>query len=147
MWASILDIHMASTAENQGFSTAGSHDLNPLRFLSTRVFFQVFECPNVMDFDPVCHASCPTLFTDLGQKPFFQFRSTSPSCLGRVLYGRVDIPYEWNASPCGYQRFLSLTRDGDLESLVHLPLNIQIGLVLSVDFGHRYLVFACQRLR
>ena len=48
MWASILDIHMASTAEDQGFSTAGSHDLNPLGFLSTCVLFQVFECPNVV---------------------------------------------------------------------------------------------------
>ncbi len=137
---------MASTAEDQGLSTAGRHDLNPLRFLSTCVFFQVFECPNVMDFDPVCHASGPALFTDLGQESFFQFRSTSPSCLRQVLYGRVDIPDEWNASPCGYQRFLSLTRDDDLQSLVRLSLNIQIGLVLSIDFGHRYLVFACQGL-
>jgi hypothetical protein len=64
---------MASTAENQRFSMAGCHDLNPLWFLSTRVLFQVFECPNVMDFDLVCHAGCPALFTDLSQKSFFQF--------------------------------------------------------------------------
>ncbi len=64
---------MASTAENQCFSTAGRHDLDPLRFLSTRVLFQIFERPNVMDFDLVCHAGCPTLLTHLSQKSFFQF--------------------------------------------------------------------------
>src|SRR5271167_411270 len=111
MWASILDIHMAGTAEDQSFSTAGRHDLNPMWFFSTGVLFQVFKRSDVVDFDAVCHARCPTLLTDLGQKPFFQFRPTSPPCLGRVLYGRVDIPYEWNASPCGYQRFLSFTWD------------------------------------
>ena len=137
---------MAGTAEDQGFSMAGRHDLNPSRFFSACVLFQIFECADVMDFDLVCHAGCPTVFTDLGQKPFFQFRPTSPSCLGRVLYGRVDLPYEWDASPCSYQRFLSLTRDGDLQSFVAFPLDIQVGLVLLVDLGHRYLVFPCQRL-
>ena len=42
---------MAGMAEDQRFSSAGGHDLYPLRLLSTRVLFQVFECPDVMDFD------------------------------------------------------------------------------------------------
>ncbi len=64
---------MAGMAEDQRFSPMGGHDLNPLWFLSTRVFFQVFECPDVMDLDFVRHASCPALFTYLGQEPLFEF--------------------------------------------------------------------------
>jgi hypothetical protein len=42
---------MAGMAEYQRLPLAGSHDLNPLRLLSTGVFFQVFECPDMMHLD------------------------------------------------------------------------------------------------
>jgi hypothetical protein len=67
----MLNVHMASVAENQRFSSAGGHDLDPLWLFSACVLFQVFECPDVMHFDFIGHAGCPTLLTHLGQKPLF----------------------------------------------------------------------------
>ena len=60
-------------AENQCFPAAASHDLDPLRLLSTCVLFQVFECPDMVNLDFIGHAGCPALFTLLGQEPFFEF--------------------------------------------------------------------------
>ena len=62
-----MSVHVAGVTKNQGFSLAGSHDLDPLRLLSACVFFQVFESPDVMDLDLVRHAGCFALFAHLGQ--------------------------------------------------------------------------------
>ena len=64
---------MAGMAEDQGFPSAGSHDLNPLWLLSTGVLFQVFERPDVMDLYLSGHAGDSALFTHLGEEPLFQF--------------------------------------------------------------------------
>lgn len=62
---------MAGMAEDERFPPAGGHDLNPLRFLSTIVLFQVFECSDVVNLDLRGHASGPALFTHLGQELLF----------------------------------------------------------------------------
>jgi hypothetical protein len=62
---------MASTAENQRFSMAGRHDLNPLWFLSTRVLFQVFECPNVVGSGAV---------VPCGDRPLPALRTVRAAC-------------------------------------------------------------------
>ena len=43
-----MNVHVAGVAKNQGFPLPGSHDLYPLRFLSTCVFLQVFERPDMV---------------------------------------------------------------------------------------------------
>ena len=69
----MLNIHMAGMAENQGFAATRSHNLNPERFLSTVVVFQVFERPDVMYLYLSGHAGYSALFTHLGEEPLFQF--------------------------------------------------------------------------
>ena len=69
---------MAGMAEDQGFPSAGSHDLNPLWLLSPGVLFQVFERPDVVNLDFLGHASYPALFAHLSQQSLFEFRSFSP---------------------------------------------------------------------
>ena len=64
---------MAGMAEDQRFPSAGGHDLYPSRLLPTCVLFQVFECSDVVNFDSIGHASCPTLFAHLGKEPLFKF--------------------------------------------------------------------------
>jgi hypothetical protein len=52
---------MAGVAEDQGFSAACGHDLDPLRLLSACVLFEIFECSHVMHFDPISYAGCSAL--------------------------------------------------------------------------------------
>lgn len=65
--------------------------------------------------------------------------------MSRVLSGRIDLPDAWNASPCGYEWFLSFTRNDDVSSFVSLSLNIEVGLVFLVPPVHGYVVCARQR--
>src|SRR6266567_1171541 len=146
MWASMLDVHVAGVTEDECFSSARSHNLNPLWLLSTGILFQVFERPDVMHLYLSRHAGCPALFTSLGQDPSFQFRPFPGVLLHFVLNGCGDIPGEGDASPSGYQWFLSLSRDRDLESLVFFPIDIQFRSIFFVYFANGHLVFKRQRL-
>ena len=132
---------MAGVAKNQCFPLPGSHDLDPLRLLSTCVFLQVFERPDMMNLDCVGCASGSALFTYLGAQSLFEFGSLPLVLLYLIFYGRVDIPDKWNASPGCYQWFLSFTWHNDLKSFVGFPINIQLCLVFPLDFANGYLVF------
>src|SRR6266568_627211 len=146
MWASVLNVHMTSMAEDERFPPACGHDLNPERLLSTCILVQVFQCPYVMDLYLIRHAGRPALFTSLGQQSSFQFRPFPGVLLHFVLNGCGDIPGEGDASPGGYQWFLSLSRDRDLESLVFFPIDIQFRSIFFVYFANGHLVFNRQRL-
>ena len=99
----MLDVHVAGVAEDERFSPARSHNLNPLWLFSASVLFQVFERSDVMHLYLSRHAGCPALFTSLGQDPSFQFRPFPGVLLYFVLDGSGDIPGEGDASPGGYQ--------------------------------------------
>ena len=66
-----MKIVMAGSAENQGLATTCSHDLDPEWLFPSIIGVQVFECPNMMDFDLCGESGCPTDFADLRQEPPF----------------------------------------------------------------------------
>ena len=66
-----MQIVMAGSAENQRLAATSSHDLDPEWLFPTIILFQVFECPNMMDFDLCCESGGLTDFTDLRQEPPF----------------------------------------------------------------------------
>jgi len=68
-----MKIVMTGPAENQRFAATGSHDLDPEGFLPAIIWFQVFECPNMMDFDLCGQVSGLTDFTNLRQESLFHF--------------------------------------------------------------------------
>ena len=68
-----MKIVMAGSAENQRFAATGSHDPDPKWLLSALISVQVFECPNMMDFDRCCQGGSLTDFTNLRQESLFQF--------------------------------------------------------------------------
>ena len=131
-----MQIVMAGSAENQRLAATGSHDLDPEGLFPTIIGVQVFESPDMMDFDLCCEAGGLTDFTDLRQEPLFQFRSTDPFPLWSVLDGCPNVPGECDPSPCCYQWLLSLTRDDDLKYLEALPCYCYLGLVLLVHLSY-----------
>ncbi len=66
-----MKIVMAGSAENQRLAATCSHDLDPEWLFPTIIGVQVFECPNMMDFDLCGESGGPTDFTDLCQEPPF----------------------------------------------------------------------------
>jgi len=98
-----MEVSVTGATQDQRFSAASGHMLNPEGFLSTGILFQVFERPDVMHLYLSRHAGCPALFTSLGQDPSFQFRPFPGVLLYFVLDGSGDIPGEGDASPGGYQ--------------------------------------------
>lgn len=68
-----MQIHMTGAAQDQCFAAASSYDLDPARLFSTLVSVQILEGTKVMDLHGICHVGCPTVFTDLGEEPLFQF--------------------------------------------------------------------------
>ena len=66
-----MQIVMAGSAENQRLAATGSHDLDPEGLFPTIRGVQVFESPDMMDFDLCCEAGGLTDFTDLRQEPLF----------------------------------------------------------------------------
>ena len=130
-----MQIVMAGSAENQRLAVTSSHDLDPEGLFPTIIGVQVFESPDMMDFDLCCESGGLTDFTDLRQEPLFQFRSTDPFPLWSVLDGCPNVPGECDPSPCCYQWLLSLTRDDDLKYLEALPRYCYLGLVLLVNLS------------
>src|SRR2546428_4187745 len=120
---------MTGTAEDQRFSSTGSHNLNPLRFFSTVVGVEIFECTDMMHLDLICTPCRLTDFTYLGQEPFFESRSTVPFRLGPVFGVCLNVPCEGYPSPGRYQWFLSLTWDDHLQHLLHFPCHSHCCLV------------------
>ena len=68
-----MQIDMARVTKHHRFAMTSCHDLDPTGFLSAFVLVEVFESTYMMNFDVVRHACGPTVFTDLGQEPLFQF--------------------------------------------------------------------------
>ena len=68
-----MKIVMAGSAENQRFAATGSHDLDPEGLFPTIIGVQVFESPDMMDFDRCCQGGSLTDFTNLRQESLFQF--------------------------------------------------------------------------
>jgi len=64
-----MQIVMAGSAEHQRLAATSSHDLDPERLFPTIIGVQVFECPDMMDFDLCGESGGPTDFTDLRQEP------------------------------------------------------------------------------
>src|SRR6266849_109470 len=141
-----MKIVMAGLAEHQRLAATGSHDLDPEWLLPTIVSFQVFECPNMMDFDLRCQMSCLTDFTDLCQESLFQFRSTAPFPLGSVCDGCLNVPGKCDPSPCRYQRLLFPARHSHLKYPVSLPLYLYFPLIVLVHLSHGGFVFVRERL-
>jgi hypothetical protein len=63
-----MKVIMAGPAEHQRLAAAGSHDFHPDGLFSAIVSLQVFERPNVMNFNLFCLAGGLTDFTDLCQE-------------------------------------------------------------------------------
>ena len=68
-----MQIVMAGSAENQRLAVTGSHDLDPEGLFPTIIGVQVFESPDMMDFDRCCQGGSLTDFTNLRQESLFQF--------------------------------------------------------------------------
>jgi hypothetical protein len=68
-----LNVHVTGVAKDQGFPLAGSHNLYPLRFLSTWILLQVLERPDMVYLDFVGGAGGSALFTRLGEQSLLQF--------------------------------------------------------------------------
>ena len=66
-----MKIVMAGPAENQRFAATSGHDLDPAWLFPAIISLQVFECPDMMDFDLCSESGCPTDFADLCQEPPF----------------------------------------------------------------------------
>ena len=130
-----MKIVMAASAENQRLAATGCHDLDPEWLLPPIISLQVFERPNMMDFDLRRQVSRLTDFTDLCQESLFQFRSAAPFPLYPLFDGCPNVPGECHASPSCYQWLLSLTCDDDLKDLEALPFYGYLGLVLLVNLS------------
>ena len=52
--------------ENQCFASPGGHELDPLRFLSAVICFQIFESTDMVDLKFVGYVGCSADVTDLG---------------------------------------------------------------------------------
>ncbi len=131
-----MKIVMTGSAENQRLAATSSHDLYPEWLFPAIVSFQVFECPDMMDFDLFCQVGCLTDFTDLCQESLFQFGSTAPFPLWPVFDGCLNVPGECDSSPCRYQWLLLLARNDHLKYLVSLPLYLNLRLVLLVYLSY-----------
>jgi hypothetical protein len=143
----VLDIHMTRSTENQGFAFPGCHNVNPSGFVSTGVFLQVFERPDVVHLDLVCKRCCSTLLTYLREEPFFEFGSLAPYLLlGLVLKGCFDIPGKRDAAPGSSEGVFALSWDDHLKALVLDPIDVEFRSILVVHLRHRQFVFVRQRL-
>src|SRR6266446_10523760 len=137
----ILNILVTRSTKNQRFAVSGCHDFDPVRFFSARVAVQIFECPNVMHFDLLCERCGSTLFTDLGQKPFLEFRSWVPMRRWSVFEVCLHIPLQRDTAPRGYQRLLPLAWHAHAQPFVGGSLYDKFGFVLVHDFLHRGMMF------
>jgi hypothetical protein len=48
---SVLDVHVAHVADDQGLALAGSHTLDPLRLWNTSLLLEILQSPDVVDLD------------------------------------------------------------------------------------------------
>jgi len=95
-----MKVIMAGSAEHQRLATTCSHDFDPERLFPAIIAFQVFECPNMMNFNLLCPGGGLTDFADLCQESLFQFGSAAPFPRWLVLDGCLNIPGECNPAPC-----------------------------------------------
>ena len=131
---------MAGAAKNQCLAVTGSHDLYPTRLFFTLVLVQVFEGTDVVDLKVICHVGRPAMFAYLGQESLFEFRSVMPDLRWLVVKRCLDIPFQGNTSPGGYQWLFSLADHGDLQSLVGFPVDFELCPVVPVDASYRRVV-------
>ena len=90
---------MASVAKHQRLAASGCHDLRPIRFLSAFILVEVLERPDMMNLDLFGHPCGSAHFTDLCEKPFFQFRPNTPSEVGSIIGILITAPlYFWFAA-------------------------------------------------
>ena len=87
---------MAPSADDQGLATAGSHHLDPVRFLSPPLAQDIGQASDVVYLDLFLRAA---KLAGIGQEPFEQFRPVVPDVGRRVIEGCVESPYEGDVAP------------------------------------------------
>jgi hypothetical protein len=134
---------MAVSAGNEGFPSAGGHDLDPPRSLALSFVLQVFQGSNMVDFHLLPWSA---EFADVGQESFFEFWSACPHWGERVIEDGCVSACECDASPSGYQGFLSsFSFNGDLENLSWPVRGLNGGFIAVVDLRYADTKFLGQR--
>lgn len=137
---------MTRLAEDEGFAATGRHQFDPCWFLSTRVFVQVFESPDMMHFDLFCLSGCPARLALLSEEPLFELGSTGPHPVGGWVFRcGIDVPGQWDTSPGGYQRVFFSSWNHDAQSFVHFSIHQQVCPIAVIDLPDEASMFARER--
>jgi hypothetical protein len=67
---SCVNIVLTFSAGDEGFASAGGHDLHPPRPFALSFVLKVFQCSDVVDLHMLLRSA---EFADVGQEPFFEF--------------------------------------------------------------------------
>jgi hypothetical protein len=85
---------MTRSTKDQRFAAASRHDFHPSGLFTAWIFFQIFECPDMVDFDAICQTGGSALLTYLREQSFFQFGSSHRLMRRLVVKVCFHIPLE-----------------------------------------------------